>query len=101
MSIALMITACGAGGGGSTSGGNGGGNGGTIKVGVINNPPSESGYREANVKDMESVFSSANGYELKTFYSIKNDEQLQAAQGFITEGVDYLLISAAETTGWD
>nr|MCR5683947.1 substrate-binding domain-containing protein [Lachnospiraceae bacterium] len=73
----------------------------TIKVGVVNNPPSESGYREANVKDMEKVFSSANGYELKTFYSIKNDEQLQAAQGFITEGVDYLLISAAETTGWD
>ena len=50
---------------------------------------------------MESVFSQANGYELKTFYSLKNDEQLQAAQGFITEGVDYLLISAAETTGWD
>ena len=74
---------------------------GTIKVGVVNNPPSESGYREANVKDMESVFSKANGYELKTAYSQKNDDQLQAAQGFITEGVDYLLISAAETTGWD
>ena len=72
-----------------------------IKVGVVNNPPSESGYREANVKDMEKVFSKENGYELKTFYNIKNDEQLQAAQGFITEGVDYLLISAAETTGWD
>ena len=72
-----------------------------IKVGVVNNPPSESGYREANVKDMEAVFSAANGYELKTAYSLKNDEQLQAAQGFITEGVDYLLISAAETTGWD
>ena len=75
--------------------------GSTIKVGVVNNPPSESGYREANVKDIEKVFSSANGYELKTSYSLKNDEQLQAAQGFITEGVDYLLISAAETTGWD
>lgn len=74
---------------------------GAIKVGVVNNPPSESGYREANVKDMEAVFSAENGYELKTFYSLKNDEQLQAAQGFITEGVDYLLISAAETTGWD
>ena len=72
-----------------------------IKVGVVNNPPSESGYREANVKDMEAVFSKGNGYDLKTFYSIKNDEQLQAAQGFITDGVDYLLISAAETTGWD
>ena len=74
---------------------------GTIKVGIVNNPPSESGYREANVKDFEAVFSAANGYDAKTFYSIKNDEQLSAAQGFITEGVDYLLISAAETTGWD
>ena len=74
---------------------------GKIKIGVVNNPPSESGYREANVKDMETVFSEANGYELKTFYSQKNDDQLQAAQGFITEGVDYLLVSAAETTGWD
>lgn len=73
----------------------------TITVGIINNPPSESGYREANVKDFESVFSAANGYDAKTFYSLKNDEQLAAAQQFITDGVDYLLISAAETTGWD
>ncbi len=72
-----------------------------IKVGIVNNPPSESGYREANVKDFEKVFSADNGYDAKTFYSLKNDEQLAAAQGFITDGVDYLLISAAETTGWD
>ena len=72
-----------------------------IKVGIVNNPPSESGYREANVKDFEAVFSAANGYEAKTYYSLKSDEQLAAAQGFITDGVDYLLISAAETTGWD
>ena len=72
-----------------------------IKVGVVNNPPSESGYRAANVADFESVFTAENGYELNTFYSIKNDEQLQAATGFITDGVDVLLISAAETTGWD
>ena len=104
LALSLVLTACGSTGGSGSSGSSGSaGNasGGTIKVGVINNPPSESGYREANVKDMESVFSTANGYELKTFYSLKNDEQLQAAQGFITEGVDYLLISAAETTGWD
>ncbi len=73
----------------------------TIKVGIVNNPPSESGYREANVKDFEAVFTAENGYEAKTFYSLKNDEQLAAAQQFITDGVDYLLISAAETTGWD
>ncbi|MBD5559132.1 MAG: substrate-binding domain-containing protein [Clostridia bacterium] len=73
----------------------------TITVGIINNPPSESGYREANVKDFEEMFSAENGYDAKTFYSLKNDEQLSAAQQFITDGVDYLLISAAETTGWD
>ncbi|MCR4896477.1 MAG: substrate-binding domain-containing protein [Lachnospiraceae bacterium] len=105
----LALTACGSGSsagsdssdGGSTASTPAAATSGTIKVGVVNNPPSESGYREANVKDMESVFSAANGYDLKTAYSLKNDEQLQAAQGFITEGVDYLLISAAETTGWD
>lgn len=73
----------------------------TIKVGIVNNPPSESGYREANVKNFEDVFTAENGYEALTAYSLKNDEQLAAAQQFITEGVDYLLISAAETTGWD
>ncbi|MBE5814311.1 MAG: sugar ABC transporter substrate-binding protein [Clostridiales bacterium] len=72
-----------------------------ITVGIVNNPPSESGYREANVKDFETVFTAENGYEAKAFYSLKNDEQLAAAQQFITDGVDYLLISAAETTGWD
>lgn len=72
-----------------------------ITVGIVNNPPSESGYREANVKDMEKVFTKENGYDMKPFFSIKNDEQLNAAQQFINDGVDYLLISAAETTGWD
>ena len=72
-----------------------------IVVGIVNNPPSESGYREANVNDFEQVFSAENGYTSKTYYSLKNDEQLSAAQQFITDGVDYLLISAAETTGWD
>ena len=72
-----------------------------ISVGIVNNPPSESGYREANVKDFETVFSAENGYDTQTFYSLRNDEQLSAAQQFITDDVQYLLISAAETTGWD
>lgn len=74
---------------------------GSIKIGIINNPPSESGYRAANVKDFETVFTAAKGYDVKTFYSLKNDEQLNAAAQFITEGVDYLLLSAAATDGWD
>jgi len=74
---------------------------GLIKVGIINNPPSESGYRAANVADMEKVFTEANGYEVSTFYSLKNDEQLNAAAQFITDKVDYILLSAAATDGWD
>jgi simple sugar transport system substrate-binding protein len=73
---------------------------GKIKIGIINNPPSESGYRAANVKDFESVFTSAK-YDVKTFYSLKNDEQLNAAAQFITDGVDYILLSAAATDGWE
>jgi simple sugar transport system substrate-binding protein len=72
-----------------------------IKVGIVNNPPSESGYRAANVADFEKVFTEANGYKASTFYSLKNDEQLNAATQFITDGVDYLLISAAATDGWN
>ena len=72
-----------------------------VKVGIINNPPSESGYRAANVKDMETVFSAAKGYKVSTFYSLKNDEQLNAASQMITDGVDYILLSAAATDGWD
>ena len=74
---------------------------GPIKVGIVNNPPSESGYRAANVADFEKVFTEANGYKASTFYSLKNDEQLNAATQFITDGVDYLLISAAATDGWN
>ena len=59
---------------------------GLIKVGVVNNPPSESGYREANVNDFINVFTKENGYDASFFYSIKNDEQLSAARQFITDG---------------
>ncbi len=74
---------------------------GMVKVGIVNNPPSESGYRAANVADFEKVFTEANGYEVSTVYTLNIDEQLNAAAQFITDGVDYLLISAAATDGWD
>ncbi len=72
-----------------------------IKVGIINNDPNESGYRTANDKDMKDTFTEANGYAASFAYSLKNDEQIAAAQKFIQDEVDYLLISAAATTGWD
>ena len=79
----------------------GGDDGGLIKVGIINNDPNESGYRTANDKDMKEMFTEENGYEASFAYSLKNEEQISAAQKFITDGVDYLLLSAADTAGWD
>ena len=77
------------------------GSGDLIKVGIINNDPNESGYRTANEKDLKEMFTEANGYEASFAYSLKNDEQITAAQKFIQDGVDYLLLSAADTAGWD
>ncbi len=75
--------------------------GGLIKVGIVNLPPEESGYRQANVEDMNAVFSKANGYDAKQTNTGDNSEQIAAAQGYIRDGVDYLLISAANASGWD
>lgn len=75
--------------------------GGLIKVGIVNLPPEESGYRQANVEDMNAVFSKENGYDAKQTNTGDNSEQIAAAQGYIRDGVDYLLISAANASGWD
>ncbi len=72
-----------------------------IKVGIINNDPNESGYRTANVNDLKNTFTAEKGYDAQFSYSMKNDEQIQYAQKYIQDEVDYLLLSAAETAGWD
>ncbi|WP_321992749.1 substrate-binding domain-containing protein [Marispirochaeta aestuarii] len=72
-----------------------------IRVGIVNLPPEESGYRQANVEAMNNVFSKANGYDAKQTNTGDNSEQIAAAKGYIRDGVDYLLISAANASGWD
>ena len=72
-----------------------------IKVGIINNDPNESGYRTANVNDLKATFTEENGFDASFKYSLKNEEQINYAQKFIQDEVDYLLLSAADTAGWD
>lgn len=72
-----------------------------LSIGIINNDPNESGYRTANVRNLEETFSEKNGYVTQTFYGKENDKQVEAAQKMIQDGVDYLLISAADVAGWD
>ena len=96
--LVLGLTACG---GASQAASAGSSSNGLIKVGIINNDPNESGYRTANDKDLKATFCEANGFDASFAYSLKNDEQITAAQKFIQDGVDYLLLSAADTAGWD
>ena len=72
-----------------------------IKVGIINLDPAESGYRQANVQNLNEVFTAENGYDATFVTAPTADKQLEAANSFITEGVQYILVSAAEATGWD
>ncbi|MCR5331458.1 MAG: ABC transporter substrate-binding protein [Lachnospiraceae bacterium] len=105
MALVLSMAACskdsGSSNGGSGNGGSDSSSSKTIKVGIINNDPNESGYRTANDKDLKATFSKENGYDASFNYSLKNDEQIAFAQKFIQDGVDYLLLSAADTAGWD
>ena len=114
MMVAAMtmgLVACGSNGGDAASTDTAGGDeaatetteasGDLIKVGIINNDPNESGYRTANDADLKAMFTKENGYDASFAYSLKNDEQIQAAQQFIQDDVDYLLLSAADTAGWD
>ena len=59
-----------------------------IKVGIINLDPSESGYREANVKDLTETFTEENGYDATFVTAPTADKQLEAARAFITAEVE-------------
>ena len=72
-----------------------------ILVGIINLDPAESGYRQANVRNLTETFTAENGYDATFVTAPTADKQLDAFKTFITAEVDYILISAADTTGWD
>ncbi len=103
LTVAMVagMTACGGEPAASTGGDAGNQGGELIKVGIINNDSNESGYRTANNKDLQNMFTEENGYAASFAYSNMNDEQINAAQKFIQDGVEYLLLSAADTAGWD
>lgn len=80
-----------------------------LKVGIISSPAGISSFNTALSNDMERVFCEANGYDAVFFYpelgsysvSQWNNEQISAAQQFIDDGADYLLIYPSDSTGWD
>lgn len=97
----MGLVACGGSSSSTESKGSSSASGDLIAVGIINNDPNESGYRTANDKDMKNTFTEENGFDASFAYSMKNEEQIASAQQFIQNGVKYLLLSAADTAGWD
>ncbi|WP_062517817.1 ABC transporter substrate-binding protein [Demequina gelatinilytica] len=101
---AFALTACssdGDGGSADASGDTGGGGGDTIVVGFAQTG-SESGWRSANTESMKTAFSEENGFEL-IFNAADNDTaaQIEAVRGFISQGVDAIVIAPIVEDGWD
>ncbi|WP_154544652.1 ABC transporter substrate-binding protein [Scrofimicrobium canadense] len=62
----------------------------------------EGGWRDANEKNVQEAFKEA-GAEVKYAGDANNDQasQLKAFDDFLTAGVDLILLSATEATGWE
>jgi simple sugar transport system substrate-binding protein len=93
---ALVLTGCAGPGANNAGGGDD-----VITVGFAQTG-SESGWRSANTESMKAAFSKENGFELK-FNAADNkiEAQIAAVRGFITQGVDAIVIAPIVEDGWD
>jgi len=95
---ALVLSGC-AGGGAANNGAGGGDD--LITVGFAQTG-SESGWRSANTESMKTAFSEENGFKL-VFNAADNkiEAQIAAVRGFISQGVDAIVIAPIVEDGWD
>ena len=98
--LTLSLAACSSGSSGSSDGGGGGDD--LVTVGFVAVGP-EGGWRTANEQNIQESFSEENGFDLKYAPSSNGDQnsQITAFTSFIDEGVDAILLSATEATGWE
>ena len=74
----------------------------TIVIGFVAVGP-EGAWRAANEQNVKDTFTADAGYELKYAPAVNLDQQSQIAafDAFVDEGVDIILLSATEATGWE
>jgi len=99
--LTIGLAACSAGG----SDGSGGGAGGSDElttVGFVAVGP-EGAWREANEQNIQDTFTEDAGYDLKYAPATNLDQksQIDAFTSFVDEGVDVILLSATEASGWE
>ena len=97
--LTIGLAACSSG----DSGGDGGGGSEEITtVGFVAVGP-EGAWREANEQNIQDTFTEDAGYELKYAPATNLDQksQIDAFTSFVDEGVDVILLSATEASGWE
>lgn len=96
--ISIGLAACSSGGGDSaTAGGDD-----LTTVGFVAVGP-EGAWREANEKNIQETFTKDAGFDLKYAPATNLDQksQIDAFTSFVDEGVDVILLSATEASGWE
>lgn len=105
MVAALALGACGNGGdeaGDDASNGGGDSSGELTTIGFVAVGP-EGAWRQANEQNIQDTFTEEAGYDLKFAPAANLDQasQISAFTSFVDEGVDIILLSATEGSGWE
>ncbi len=101
--LALGLTACGGGNAGSEgSAGTAGSGDDLTTIGFVAVGP-EGAWRKANEQNVQDTFTKDAGFDLKYAPAAKLDQksQIDAFTSFVDEGVDVILLSATEGSGWE
>ncbi|HJC68982.1 ABC transporter substrate-binding protein [Brachybacterium sp. EE-P12] len=95
--VAAALAACSSG-----AEGGGAGSGDPVTIGFVAVGP-EGAWRQANEQNIQDTFTEDAGYTLKYAPATNLDQksQIDAFTSFIDEGVDLILLSATEGSGWE
>ena len=97
--VGAVLTACSSGG---SEGGGGSDSGDPITIGFVAVGP-EGAWRQANEENIQDTFTEDAGFTLKYAQATNLDQksQIDAFTSFVDEGVDVILLSATEGSGWE
>lgn len=95
--MSIGLAACSSGGDNATAG-----DGDLTTIGFVAVGP-EGAWREANEKNVQETFTTDAGFDLKYAPATNLDQksQIDAFTSFVDEGVDVILLSATEASGWE
>lgn len=98
--LALGLAACS--GGDDKGSSDGGASGELVEVGFVAVGP-EGGWRQANEQNIKDTFTEDAGYKLSYAPAANLDQksQIDSFTAFVDQGVDVILLSATEATGWE